>query len=260
MTVAAILFDLDETLITDEAATEKALQQTAKYGQKQCDINAERLWRSAYAYAKRMWRASPAFSFCESLGISASEGMWGRFEQSGQQWELLYDWVAGYRVAVWEHALAAQGCAKKELAEELATTFREKRRNSQELFPETVRVLSQLHMSYKLGILTNGASDLQREKIEYNRLGQYFDAIVASGDVGVGKPDAAVFNAVLKQLAVPAHATLMVGDSLERDMLGASQNGLRGGIWVNRDGQSSQPYTSLLYAEIATLDEIYKVL
>ncbi len=260
MAIAALIFDLDETLITDDDATKKALQQTAKHAQKQYDIDDERLWHSAYTHAKQMWQTSSTFSFCESLGISASEGLWGRFENSGPQWQKLHDWVPSYQVEAWEHALTAQGHPDRALAEQLAATFRAARRTSQALFPETEKVLSQLRATYKLGILTNGAPDLQREKIAYNGLAHYFDAIVVSGEVGVGKPDPAVFNAVLKQLAVPAHMTLMVGDSLERDMLGASQSGLKG-VWVNRSGHpGNHQYASLLHAEIATLDELYKVL
>jgi phosphoserine phosphatase len=259
MSIAALIFDLDETLITDSDATKKALQQTASYAQKQYNLDAERLWRLAYSYANQMWRASPTFAFCESLGISASEGLWGRFEYSGPQWQALHNWVPGYQVEVWEHALTAQGHPSREIAERLATIFREGRRASQELFPETEGVLSALRSTYKLAILTNGAPDLQREKIEYNRLAHYFDAIVVSGEVGIGKPDPAVFNAVLDQLAVPAHMTLMVGDSLERDMLGASQSGLKG-IWVNRSKRHDHPHTSLFHAQIANLEELYQVL
>jgi putative hydrolase of the HAD superfamily len=260
MSIAAIIFDLDETLITDDDATKKALQRTASYARRQYDIDPEQLWRTAYTHAKRMWRASPTFSYCNMLGISASEGLWGRFEDNGSQWQVLHDWVQGYRVEVWEYALAAQGHTNRELAEQLATIFYEERRASQELFPETETVLHELHSTYKLGILTNGAPDLQREKIERGGLAHYFDAIVVSGEVGFGKPHPAVFNAVLEQLAVPAHATLMVGDNLERDILGASQSGLKG-IWINRHGQTyEQPYASHLYAQITNLDGLYQVL
>jgi putative hydrolase of the HAD superfamily len=260
MSINAIIFDLDETLITDSDATRKALQQTASYAEKQCDIDPERLYRAAYTRAKQLWRTAPTFPYCNSLGISASEGMWGHFENSGSQWQELHDWVPGYQIAVWEHALMAQGHTNRELAEQLATIFREERLASQELFPETETVLDGLRSMYKLGILTNGAPDLQRQKIERSGLAHYFDTIVVSGEVGVGKPQPAVFNVVLEQLAVPAHTTLMVGDSLERDMLGASRVGLKG-IWINRQGQpDNHQYASLIHAEIATLDGLYQVL
>jgi putative hydrolase of the HAD superfamily len=260
MSIAALIFDLDETLITDSDATKKALQQTASYAQKQYNLDAERLWRCAYMRAKQMWRTSPTFPYCESLGISESEGLWGPFENRGPQWQELHNWVQSYRVDVWEHALMAQGHKNREMAEQLAALFREERRASQELFPETEKVLRELRSLYKLAILTNGAPDLQREKIAYSGLTHYFDAIVVSGEVGVGKPDPATFKAALDQLAIPAHMTLMVGDSLERDMLGASQSGLRA-IWLNRSGQTcDHQYASLFQAQITNLNELYQVL
>ncbi len=260
MSITALIFDLDETLITDDEATYKALQQTASYAEKQRDIDPEHFYRTAYSRAKQLWRAAPTFAYCNSLGISASEGMWGHFESYGSQWQELHDWVPGYQIAVWEYALTAQGYPDRILAEQLATIFREQRIASQELFPETETVLQGLRSTYKLGILTNGAPDLQRQKIEHSGLARYFDAIVVSGEVGVGKPDPRVFSAVLEQLAVPAHATLMVGDSLERDMLGASQSGLKG-VWINREGQSpNQHHAAHIHAQIASLDGLYKIL
>jgi len=47
--------------------------------------------------------------------------------------------------------------------------------------------------------VTNGASDLQRRKLAIAGLEEYFDVVVASCDLGLGKPDPAIFDAALSQ-------------------------------------------------------------
>ena len=90
-----------------------------------------------------------------------------------------------------------------------------------------------LQEDYALGLVTNGASCLQREKLEASGLRRFFDVVVVSGEVGVGKPEAAIFRHALARLDAPAEATAMVGDSLARDIDGAVAAGLSA-IWINR--------------------------
>jgi hypothetical protein len=48
-----------------------------------------------------------------------------------------------------------------------------------------------------MAVVTNGASCLQREKLAASGLEERFDAVVVSGELGVGKPDAAMFRHAL---------------------------------------------------------------
>lgn len=93
--------------------------------------------------------------------------------------------------------------------------------------------LTTLQKTYQLALVTNGAPDLQREKIQGARLGQYFDEILISGEVGIGKPDFRIFKLALDTLAASPSEVVMVRDSLVRDILGAQRAGIKG-IWLNR--------------------------
>ena len=64
-------------------------------------------------------------------------------------------------------------------------------------------------------------------------MAHYFDAVTVAGEVGVGKPDARAFAAALKAAGATPGRTVMVGDSLRRDVQGAQQAGLRA-FWLNR--------------------------
>jgi putative hydrolase of the HAD superfamily len=86
-----------------------------------------------------------------------------------------------------------------------------------------------------VALITNGASDTQRHKLEVLGISAWFDVVVISGEAGVAKPDPLVFASALDQLAVAPQNTWHVGDSLESDVAGAKGAGLTA-VWLNREG------------------------
>jgi putative hydrolase of the HAD superfamily len=157
-------------------------------------------------------------------------------------------WAPEYRRESWRLALADQGIDDPALAEELGEAFAAERRRRHEAHADAAPALEALRATHSLGLLTNGAPCLQREKLAASGLEHYFDVVVVSGDLGVAKPDAAAFRHALDLLgARPADAT-MIGDSLDRDIEGALAAGLRA-VWLNRHGRPGRPGI----AEIATL-------
>ena len=69
-----------------------------------------------------------------------------------------------------------------------------------------------------LGVLTDGVADVKRTKLEHHDLLSHFETVIASYDVGVHKPDAAMFDRARE--AVDAEKYVMVGDS-DADIEGA---------------------------------------
>ena len=104
-------------------------------------------------------------------------------------------------------------------------------------FDDVGALLSDLRERYKLGLLTNGPSDIQWEKIRSLGFGDVFDAIVVAGDVGIYKPDVRVFEALLHRLQVRAATALFVGDAYEMDIIGAHRAGMRT-AWI-RNGEAA---------------------
>jgi putative hydrolase of the HAD superfamily len=259
----AIIFDLDDTLIEDHAATQKAFAQVTKYAQAQHGVEAQKLADDTYRHACEIWHNSAIHPYCDFLGISVSEGLWGTFaDASGHdtQLQVLHRWAPAYRRESWLRGLAEQGVRDQAFAGELAEMFREVRRNSADVFDDVVLVLEELSKSYRLAMLTNGASDLQREKIVRSGLERYFDVIVVSGEAGMGKPDPEVFSQILKRLSLLADAAVMVGDSLPRDIQGAHNSKMRG-IWINRLGRiCTKQYAPMVYAHMTNLHLLHSVL
>ncbi len=94
-------------------------------------------------------------------------------------------------------------------------------------------LLKDLKERYALGLLTNGPSDMQWEKIRSLGFGRAFDAIVVAGDVGIYKPDRQAFEALLDRLDVRPSSALFVGDNHELDIVGARRIGMRT-AWIKR--------------------------
>ncbi len=66
-------------------------------------------------------------------------------------------------------------------------------------------------------------------------LDAWLDHVVASGEVGVAKPDAAIFAEACRVFGVAASDAVYVGDRLHTDAIGAARAGLRG-VWLDRHG------------------------
>ncbi|HMO57176.1 MAG TPA: HAD family hydrolase [Roseiflexaceae bacterium] len=124
---------------------------------------------------------------------------------------------------------------------------------------DAAMLLTQLQPSYRLGLVTNGPIWTQREKIERFALGRWMEALVISEEVGVAKPDPAIFAIALQQLGIPAANALYVGDSPEFDLIGAERAGMRS-IWMNRHRRVPSRRAPTPTATIRSLAELPGVL
>ncbi len=94
--------------------------------------------------------------------------------------------------------------------------------------PEAKKVLKQLHKTYKLGLVSNfSVPECGHELLEQYGFRQYLDAVVISGDVNRRKPSPEIYAIALKRLGVKAAETVFVGDSLDRDVSGPQNVGMK---------------------------------
>ena len=190
------------------------------------------------ARSLELWRAGPAVQYCRDIGISSREGLWGAFTGDDPRLEILREWSPGYRLATWAGALADVGIEDAGLARELGDFFLADRRQRHVVFPESRAVLESLRSRVKIGMITNGASDIQRAKIEGSGLAGYFETILVSGEEGFGKPKPEIFRLAIDRLGVDEASVIMIGDSLARDVTGAAGVGIKS-VWVNRIGMKA---------------------
>ena len=185
----AVIFDLDDTLVWDERISRQALLETASHAAAAHELDAGRLAKDAKEAADELWRAHAPVDRCDELGIVAFEGMWGHFHGEEDYLRHLREWTPQFRREIWERALRQEGVEDADLAAQLGEFFAKRRRELQDHLPGAEAVLHGLRQAgLRLGLLTNGAASLQREKIEASGLGMHFDAAVVSGEIGTGKP------------------------------------------------------------------------
>ena len=99
------------------------------------------------------------------------------------------------------------------------------------LYPETISVLDYLRQNYRLGMITNGASESQHKKMEGLGFEAYFDEILVSGDFGIDKPNPEIFLELCKRMGVTPEECVFVGDGLENDIKGSLGVGMKA-IWI----------------------------
>ena len=93
--------------------------------------------------------------------------------------------------------------------------------------PRVLEMLGRLQASFRLGIVSNGASTSQRSKIQALQLERYFDPIIISDEVGIRKPDPAIFWLAANRWSVAREHVLVVGDDENADVQGALRAGMR---------------------------------
>jgi putative hydrolase of the HAD superfamily len=98
---------------------------------------------------------------------------------------------------------------------------------------EALRSLRALGL--RLGVLTNGPSDLQRGKLSRLGFAELVDAVAVSEEIGFAKPAGGAYAAVAALLGLPAAALVMVGDDWARDVAGPLAFGFRAAFYVGAE-------------------------
>jgi len=118
----------------------------------------------------------------------------------------------------------------------------------------------------RFGIVTNGELEFQTAKIVRLALHGRVEHVIASGELGVTKPDPAIFDAAVDRFRTSGAVSgaAYVGDRLRTDAIGAARAGLIG-VWVNRTGVTPDPVeaaeaTAVGVLEVRGLDELAPLL
>uniref|UniRef100_A0A673TJI6 N-acetylneuraminic acid phosphatase n=1 Tax=Suricata suricatta TaxID=37032 RepID=A0A673TJI6_SURSU len=143
-----------------------------------------------------------------------------------------------FRTLHWEEAIQETkgGAANRKLAEECYFLWKSTRLQHM-ILPEDVKaMLTELRKEVRLLLLTNGDRQTQREKIEACACQSYFDAIVVGGEQKEEKPSPSIFYYCCNLLGVQPDDCVMVGDTLETDIQGGLNAGLKATVWINKNG------------------------
>jgi len=228
--------DLDDTLIEEEAYARAQLRSTADLVE---GIDRTSWDEVVIESARALWRASTYYPVFVELGFASWEGLWATFEGVHPRLDGLTSWAGWYRRESWRAALKAAG-NDVGAAELLSERYIDGQRAGHPVLPGALELVRRLAETVPVAVVTNGPPDIQRLKIDQAGIGPYLSAVVISGELGLGKPDPAVFGHALELVGALPERAVMVGDSWERDVTGALAAGMRA-VWISHGRTAPNP-------------------
>ena len=134
-------------------------------------------------------------------------------------------------------AAAGRTALSRDLAIRLADRFSAYREEQMFIFPGAHDAIDAFKaLGVKLALVTNGAADIQRAKVERYALAHRFDHIQIEGEHGFGKPDLRAYRHAMQALGVTAPETWMIGDNLEWEIEVPQRLGIYA-IWMDAHGE-----------------------
>jgi putative hydrolase of the HAD superfamily len=225
-----IFFDLDRTLWDFD----KSAQQTFKeiyldYDLKNRGINSFKEFTIRYNINNDM--------------------LWGYYRRGEIKKEIL-------SVQRWELTLQDFNIEDIPLAEKMSEHYLSRSPLKVNLFDYSHEILQYLNGKYSLHIITNGFEEVQYKKLAASDLRKYFKTVVTSEEAGCKKPEAGIFEFAMQQAGGNIQNSIMVGDDLSVDILGAKKIEMDQ-IFVNH---VQQKHTEQPTYEVYSLKEIEKIL
>ena len=126
------------------------------------------------------------------------------------------------------------GYSGPDLSQRLNEAYLKHRYNEIQPYEDVVPALDALGSHYRLGLLSNG-----NNYPEYFGLAGRFDFAVFAQDVRIEKPDPRIFRIAAERAACESSQIMHVGDSLETDVAAAQAVGAIG-VWLNREGEANE--------------------
>ncbi|MCH4009747.1 YjjG family noncanonical pyrimidine nucleotidase [Companilactobacillus sp.] len=204
-----ILFDLDSTLLDTEKNAEKALHEMSIASSFAFDDSQIAYW---HVLNNNLWQQF------EDKQITRQELLDQRFARYFEHFGIDVD--------------------TSDFQDEYIQLFA----NEHELIPHAKELLADLDSDHRMFVISNGTKFKQHAQISGAGIGDYFEKVILSEDIGFQKPDIRFFEEMEKQIPNANRSDmLIVGDSLTADIAGAVEANIDS-VWFNP--QNSQNKTN----------------
>lgn len=104
------------------------------------------------------------------------------------------------------------------------------------LYAESLEVIQVIRQQKQIGLITNGPSKIQRDKLVWLDIGHLFPVALVSEEEGIAKPDPEIFHRALRLAGSQPEEAVYIGNDARVDIAGAHAAGLTS-VWINRGGQ-----------------------
>lgn len=243
--IDAIVFDLDNTLIDTAGADKLAFDKV------------HHMLHSSYPIFENPRQVIDTFKALLCSGAELNTDAFGEGKSSHDI--RLEMWCEAVKRNIPTDSMARHSLDPAKIAAHCNNTWSKTREAGFFISPPTAILLEKIKNSgFKLGILTNGPKDIQQIKVKSvveSLPGGLFDAVVISGEYGIHKPDPRIFEIVCQQLNTKPNRTVMVGDSLDTDILGGNFSGLKT-VWFNPNSRECDSVSRQPTCQIQCLNDL----
>ncbi|XP_034041427.1 N-acylneuraminate-9-phosphatase [Thalassophryne amazonica] len=212
--VKAVIFDFDNTLVQTTRAGALAIEKTTELLKTTTGSDDTTVCCICEKFKQKLLHES----FDPAAGRSIDDIRVGHWEESIQE--------------------TVGNCSSPTLAVQCYHLWKRSRLEVLSLSPEICRLLEELRSQYKLVLLTNGETQSQKEKVAAAGCEKFFNAVVVAGEHTEQKPFVSIFRFCFNILGVEAQDCIMVGDSLDTDIQGGFNAGVRATVWISSTGEN----------------------
>jgi putative hydrolase of the HAD superfamily len=184
------------------------------------DTNSRQTLADIYAEADLAAQGVPDFESFHQTYNRHNAVFWDRFRKGfitreELRWKRMWRTLLDFRIM------------DEPLARRLSERYLEVLPSKPNLFPDTVEVLDYLRgRGYPMHLITNGFEKTQHAKLRHSGIAGYFTHVVTSEAAGIMKPHAPIFEHAMRLADTKPHRCVMVGDTLDADILGADEAGM----------------------------------
>lgn len=225
-----IFFDLDHTLWDFDANAKESLQ-------------------DLYNIFELESKAIGPFHFFYTTYLTHNALLWSRFEKGyitneELKWRRMWRTLLDFKIA------------DDKLAKEMSVHFLEILPTKKKVFEYTFEILDYLtQKNYSLHLITNGFEKTQWSKLNNADLSKYFTHVITSEASNSVKPKKEIFDYALKITGGKLEESIMIGDNLDADILGAKNAGMDS-IFVNHINAECRAEPTYIVHHLKELESI----
>ena len=145
----------------------------------------------------------------------------------------------------------------EKLAKDISENFLEILPIQKGVFPHTFEILDYLtQKNYQLHLITNGFERVQWSKLKNSGLNKYFQQVITSEASNSLKPKKEIFEFALQKTGALVSNSIMLGDNLDADILGAINFGMDS-VFVNHLNISTEMQPTFTITHLKELEDIF---
>ena len=180
--------------------------------------NSEKTLRELYQEYALDTRGVPGFEAFLDTYMVHNDRMWERFrngyiKREELRWKRIWLTLLDFKIG------------DTALANEMSAAYLEILPTQTLLVPFAKELLDHCKDRYVLHLITNGFEITQRQKMQFSGIAPYFSELITSEKSNSMKPHKEIFEYALKVTGAKAEESIMVGDALDIDILGALNAG-----------------------------------